>query len=336
MSDLLLVGDIGATSSALGLVDKSGEIILRVEGPGANLHSYIAIDGFMHVLSSMLKKLMKMRSQERGVEPSDVLLEIRAAHLAVSGVDSNRMPRVIQAIERGFEHLHIRFPFAITDTIVPSFSSNPLQAHSGILATSGTQACTAAIVNSEVIQHHGGLGWVLGDTGSGTWMGRQILRACAADLDGMGPRTVLTELVLDELGIMYQQLDEDPRPVSDRLVHLKRAVDNLKPANWSRFAPLHDKAIESGDEVAQHLLDRATDYFVTAINSCRQALIDYGMKGEYVLVWAGGVALNSTALRESVEREVIGQDDQLWLVPTLSTEPIIGVARLAASKHFGV
>ena len=183
------------------------------------------------------------------------------------------MPRVIQAIERGFEHLHIRFPFAITDTIVPSFSSNPLQAHSGILATSGTQACTAAIVNSEVIQHHGGLGWVLGDTGSGTWMGRQILRACAADLDGMGPRTVLTELVLDELGIMYQQLDEDPRPVSSS-GSPPEAVDNLKQPTGA-VRSLARQGSESGDEVAQHLLDRATDCFVTAINSCRQALIDY-------------------------------------------------------------
>lgn len=336
MSDLLLVGDIGATSSALGLVDESGQIILRVEGPGANLHSYIAIDGFMHVLSSMLKKLLKLRSQERRVEPSDVLLEIRAAHLAVSGVDSNRMPHVIQAIERGFAHLHIRFPFEITDSIVPSFSSNPMQAQSGILATAGTQACTAAIVKSEIVQRHGGLGWVLGDTGSGTWMGRQILRACAADLDGMGPRTVLTELVLDELGILSQQLDEQPRPASDRLANLKRAVDNLKPTNWSRFAPLHDQAIEGGDPVAKELLQRATNYFVSSINSCRQALMERGMTGEYVLVWAGGVALNSTALRESVEAQVTDKDQDLWLVPTLSTEPITGVARLAAHKHFGV
>ena len=44
-----------------------------------------------------------------------------------------------------------------------------------------------------------GLGWLLGDDGSGFWIGHRVARAVAAELDGRGPSTSLTGRVLDLL-----------------------------------------------------------------------------------------------------------------------------------------
>src|ERR1044071_424819 len=45
------------------------------------------------------------------------------------------------------------------------------------------------------------LGWLLGDEGSGFWIGRRVVRAALADLDGRGPSTELTPLLLARLGV---------------------------------------------------------------------------------------------------------------------------------------
>ena len=47
----------------------------------------------------------------------------------------------------------------------------------------------------------GGKGWLLGDAGGGFWIGHAVARAVVASLDGQGPDTALTDLVLEALGI---------------------------------------------------------------------------------------------------------------------------------------
>ena len=46
-----------------------------------------------------------------------------------------------------------------------------------------------------------GVGWLLGDRGSGFWIGHRVVRAAAAALDESGAPTTLVELVLTEVGI---------------------------------------------------------------------------------------------------------------------------------------
>src|ERR1039457_6734945 len=49
-------------------------------------------------------------------------------------------------------------------------------------------------------------GWFLGGDGSGVWLGREVLRAVLADLDGLGPATKLTARVATELGVSPEEL----------------------------------------------------------------------------------------------------------------------------------
>jgi glucosamine kinase len=51
---------------------------------------------------------------------------------------------------------------------------------------------SAVADNGKFTATAGGWGWFLGGDGSGVWLGREVLRAVLADLDGLGPATMLT------------------------------------------------------------------------------------------------------------------------------------------------
>jgi N-acetylglucosamine kinase-like BadF-type ATPase len=83
-----------------------------------------------------------------------------------------------------------------------------------------------------------GIGWLLGDAGSGFWIGRRVARAVAAHLDGRGPATALTAELLRSLGIPADltALSGAGRPAA--LSALLEIVYAGRPIDLARFAPL--------------------------------------------------------------------------------------------------
>jgi glucosamine kinase len=69
----------------------------------------------------------------------------------------------------------------------------------GIVAAIGTGSVFASQIDGAV-RHVGGWGLVLGDEGSGAWLGRAILARCLRALDGAVPMTPLLSDLLDGLG----------------------------------------------------------------------------------------------------------------------------------------
>ena len=69
----------------------------------------------------------------------------------------------------------------------------------GLIA--GTGSIAARIRDGALHRVVGGRGWLLGDAGSGYWIGHQVARAVVSALDGQGSATALTPLVLTALGI---------------------------------------------------------------------------------------------------------------------------------------
>ena len=84
----------------------------------------------------------------------------------------------------------------------------------------------------------GGWGYVIGDEGSGYWIGRQALTAVVREADGRGPRTRLTPLVLEHFQLA--RVDGLVREVYDR---------NLRRPAIAALGPLVDRARAEGDVV---------------------------------------------------------------------------------------
>ncbi len=124
----------------------------------------------------------------------------------------------------------------------------------GHVLIAGTGAVGARVAQSQLLSVIDGAGWLLGDTGSGFWLGREVAQAVGAALDGRGPLTALTPLLLAELGIELHPMDR----IQGRLRAQQQLIAKVygqSPIELSRFAPLVFAA--PLDSVAQDIVSRA-------------------------------------------------------------------------------
>lgn len=102
----------------------------------------------------------------------------------------------------------------------------------GAVVASGTGAVTLA-VGPTTVQRVDGWGHLLGDVGSGFWIGREALSAVLQAYDGRGRATALTEHALAEFGDLpqlYLQIQSDPSRVA-RIASWARLVSELAPTD---------------------------------------------------------------------------------------------------------
>ena len=106
----------------------------------------------------------------------------------------------------------------------------------GYALIAGTGSVAARVRNGWLEHVVGGRGWLLGDAGSGFWIGHRVARAVVAALDGQADDTALVPLVLDAAGV--------PHPgagAADRVVALQALMDVLyaqAPVQLAALAPL--------------------------------------------------------------------------------------------------
>lgn len=179
--------------------------------------------------------------------------------------------------------------FLVGDVLSAYFSGTYLQ--QGYALVVGTGTIAARIEGSAVARLGDGTGWLLGDSGSGYWIGHRVARAVAADLDGSGTGTALTGPVLEALGVTRTAgLGPNGRPRT--LQDLIHAVYQLRPVELSRLAPLAFDA--AADPVAAGILGGAA----TAIASCLESVRLPGVPGPVVL---GGGVLSSGMLAATAD-----------------------------------
>ncbi|GHD02879.1 hypothetical protein GCM10010313_17140 [Streptomyces violarus] len=92
-------------------------------------------------------------------------------------------------------------PPVIGSDIEAAFASAPGAPADGLALVAGTGAVAMRITDRRGTATVDGDGWLLGDDGSGFWIGRAAVRAALRMADGRGAPTVLAELVGRELGV---------------------------------------------------------------------------------------------------------------------------------------
>ncbi|WP_228564599.1 BadF/BadG/BcrA/BcrD ATPase family protein, partial [Catenulispora rubra] len=92
----------------------------------------------------------------------------------------------------------------MSDVTVAFAAGTP--APDGTLLVSGTGAVAARMHDRLPVHFRDGYGWLLGDEGSGFWIGRQAARAALAAADGRRPMAELATSVLARL----IDVDQDP------------------------------------------------------------------------------------------------------------------------------
>ncbi|WP_298805831.1 N-acetylglucosamine kinase [uncultured Pseudokineococcus sp.] len=167
----------------------------------------------------------------------------------------------------------------------------------GCAVVAGTGSVGAVVREGRVARAVGGCGWLLGDGGSGFALGHAVARAVVAELEGTGPPTALTPLVVDAAGLDGAGRDGGGRGGSGRggtssdggpagaatdeeLEGRPRALQELmdvvyagRPVALARFAPL---AFAAGpdDEVARGVVDGAQDDLARLVAAVRAGAED--------------------------------------------------------------
>ena len=99
-----------------------------------------------------------------------------------------------------FDNLGVTAPPVLIGDALCAFASATAEPD-GTVLLAGTGATAAAVRGHADAAVCDGWGWLLGDQGSGFWMGREAVRSVLAEMAGIGPSTTLRPLVLAEVGL---------------------------------------------------------------------------------------------------------------------------------------
>jgi N-acetylglucosamine kinase-like BadF-type ATPase len=210
-------------------------------------------------------------------------------------------------------------PFVVESDLLAMFcaGSSDLDGHALV---AGTGSAAVRVRDGEIEAVSDGTGWLLGDEGSGFWIGHHVVRAVVADLDGRGPPTALTPLVL--AGFDIDHAYESRRSSLSRLTEI---VYGMRPVELARFAPL---AFTLGDDTAAvAIVEGASRELARTLGT----VLDPGIDGPLVL--GGSVLLRQATVASAVETSFRRQGGAGDVVKV--ADGVAGAAALAL-RHHGV
>ncbi|WP_114558351.1 N-acetylglucosamine kinase [Desertihabitans aurantiacus] len=235
--------------------------------------------------------------------------QVAAVVAGVAGAAAAAGDTVRKRVADDLAALGIGAPHAVvTDLDIAFLGGAP--GDDGLLLLSGTGAVAARYAGRRLEARCDGMGWRLGDEGSGWWIGSRALRAAAAALDGRGAPTALVQRIGTALGV--QELSGDLR--QDWI----RTVAPLTAGQVAALVPAVVATADAGDALAATILAEAAE---ALLGTC--AVVSTG-PADVVLV--GGVLTGVDAVRQPVTQALRSLGHRVHL----GERPVLGALRLAA------
>ena len=160
----------------------------------------------------------------------------------------------------------------------------------GILLIAGTGSIGWGRSPAGTMQRCGGWGPVIGDEGSGAWLGRKALQVIAAAHDGREPETALTGAVLTAL-----ELDDVPAIIS--------WAANATPADMATLAPAVLSAAEVGDLRANTIVTMAVEELALHVRALARSLF-VDERAAIPVALHGGLLAKGRPMRKRLEHRL--------------------------------
>jgi N-acetylglucosamine kinase-like BadF-type ATPase len=158
--------DAGGTASRAVLVALDGTVIGRaVAGPGNP-----AAAG--HQAARSIGRAIRTALGDHAAG------SVRAGVLGVAGVGMLIDPGIAAAFDAEWESIGLACPVSIVGDAIAALAT-AASGGSGTVLIAGTGAIAARVTDWRITRTADGLGWLLGDEGSGRWLGLQAVRATA-------------------------------------------------------------------------------------------------------------------------------------------------------------
>ncbi len=213
--------DGGGTKTSLVLVDRNGNVIEKRTFSAFNINS-IGEDNFRYLLEDISSFLLSCG---------------KCVHLTIgaAGVSNPDMKRIADEV---FEKAGIGYDL-VGDHVIALEGAHGGEAGLAVIAGTGS-ICFGRKTDGTIVRT-GGWGHLIGDEGSAYALGRDALKAVSAELDGTGPKTILTELLANEKGLSGRE-------------DIIRYVYSSDKSAVASLAVLTDRAFENGDEASCNIL----------------------------------------------------------------------------------
>jgi glucosamine kinase len=270
-SSPVLAVDAGGTSTRAVVVSPAGQCLAYAEAGRGNPTAVGPQAAAASVAESVSVALHRA-----GVASTGIGLVV----LAMAGAGSTP---VAPEIRKRLESIGLHAPLVLESDLLATYFSGTHRLD-GYAVIAGTGAGAIRVEGGRQVAVADGLGWLLGDEGSGFWIGQRVVRAALAELDGRGPSTALTPQLLARLGV--------PRPpgAGDRetILAVVRELYAGPPVRLADYARLVFEA--DGDETADRILDDAATALARTLTAVRSPEVS----GPVVL--GGGILGRSSQL----------------------------------------
>lgn len=296
----LIVGvDAGGTKTIGVVADESGHVLKTARGAGANLHVHgeLAVE---KVLAGLLDDLCPDERPE-------------ALCLGMAGVDRPGEGALIKALLR---RLGFRGNAIVVNDAVVAIAAG---AHDrvGVVVIAGTGSIAYGVDRRGRSARAGGLGPMLADEGSAGWVGHRGLLAAVRAAEGRGEGTLLKDAIFSVL--TASSLSDLPAMAYG---------GGLTRERLAELAPTVIALAQSGDRVAQGIIDEASTELASAARSVARQLDFEGTP--YPLMFSGGLFKGLPVLVDAVARKA----DLAGAIPhRLTREPAEGALAMAQDLY---
>lgn len=292
-----LIGlDIGG-STTRGVLFRDGQAVRHAKGPSANVQN-VSADAAASALRDVFGEL--------GAGSSIPI--VAGAGGVDTPADAARLEQLIRSASGVAPDVPVT---AVHDTRLILAAGGHT---TGIAVIAGTGSVAWGIDSSGRERRSGGWGYLLGDEGSGYWLGREavrtVLRADQRDPDAAP--TSFARAILSEAG------------VSSAVELIAAFHDRPDRSFWAALSRTVVEFAAHGDAVAQELVHRAASELHELTITVAQQLT-----GSLPVVLGGGLA--PTVIGETL-RPLLAESD-LTDVTVLEQEPVLGAPLLAHTVH---
>lgn len=305
-------------------------LILGVDGGGSKTQALVAaVDaaGRMSILGRGMggPSNLRLSGKEQSLNSLDQAIDEAMQKAAVSGrrfdcavlaLAGSTSPDVQKDVSQWAESRKLSAHLEIVHDALPVLAHGTEEGW-GIALIVGTGSVAVGVDSGGQSVTRGGWGHWFGDKGSGFYLGYKALAAVAEASDDIGPETLLSDMVLAQLGT------EDPRSILSQVSaggDVRRAVAAL--------SPLVMEAAARHDKVARRIVKGAVLEAVKLVAAVAKAL---AFERPYPLALAGGVICNSQIFRD----ELLVKLNDIKRPPagvTLVFEPVLGCLKMARDK----
>ena len=211
-TELVVVGvDGGGSKTRVYVADDRAQVVFKATGEGSAVIPGAEGDS-ADVIAALVKNAV--------IDAELGHLMPRALVVGVAGVGREAQK---VALQQELERLELADAVVVISdaeaAMEDAFADGP-----GILLIAGTGSIAWGRSPAGTVQRCGGWGPVIGDEGSGAWLGRKALQVIAAAHDGREPETALTGAVLTAL-----ELDDVPAIIT--------WASSATPADMAELAP---------------------------------------------------------------------------------------------------